>query len=49
MHDEMRPIATDDPVAWCVSVTRLCCAKTAKRIKILFGVGTLVGQGTLWS
>jgi len=33
-----------DPVAWfilqsaCLSVTSLCCKKTAKRIGVLFGV-----------
>jgi len=38
----MRRIATDDPVAWCISlsVTRLRCAKTAERIEVLFGVAT---------
>jgi len=41
MH-EMRPVAIDDPVAWCVcllvcqSITRLCPAKTAKRIEVQF-------------
>jgi len=36
--------ATDDPVAWCVSlslcqsVTLLNCAKPAERIDVLFGV-----------
>jgi len=43
----MRPTATNDPIA-CVSVsqsayqsvTRLRCAKTAKRIKMLFGKQT---------
>jgi len=34
-----RTIATDDHVAWCVSlsVTRLHCANTAERIEVLFG------------
>jgi len=38
----MRPITTDDPVAWCVSlsVTRLQCAKTAEHIEVLFEVET---------
>jgi len=36
----MRPIATDDSVAWYVSqsVTRLRFAKTAERIAVMFGV-----------
>jgi len=39
----MRPIATDDPVAWTVSlsVTRLSCAKTSKQIEVLVEVKTL--------
>jgi len=39
----MWPIATDDPVARsvCLSVTRLRCAKTAKKMEVLFGVETL--------
>jgi len=32
----MRTVATDDPVAWCQSVTCLRCAKTTKRIEALF-------------
>jgi len=32
----------------CQSVTRLSCAKTAKRIEVLFEVKTLVDQGTLY-
>jgi len=40
-----RPIATGDPVAWCVSVTRLRPAKAAERIEVLFGVETF---GTLY-
>jgi len=38
-----RPIATDNPLAWCVSlpVTWLLCTKTAKRIEVLFGVENL--------
>jgi len=42
----MRTIATDDPVTWRadLSVTRLCPAETAKRIDVLFGMDTLVGQ-----
>jgi len=42
-----RPIATVDHVAWyssqsvCLSVTRLRCAKTAERIKVLFGMDIL--------
>jgi len=43
MHD-MRTIATDDPVAWCVcqSVCNalLRPAKTAKRIEVLFVIET---------
>jgi len=42
MYDafEMRIIATDDPVAWCVrlSVTRLHTAQTAELIEVLFEV-----------
>jgi len=38
----IQPIATDDPVAWCVSlpvsVTQLRCAKTDEQIEIPFGV-----------
>jgi len=36
-------VATDDPDARCVSlsVTRLSCAETAKRIKVLFRVETV--------
>jgi len=34
MH-EMRPIAIDDSVAWCVCHAPELC-KTAKRIKVLF-------------
>jgi len=35
MH-EMWTIVTDDPVAWvCLSVTCLCCAKTAEGIEVL--------------
>jgi len=47
----MRSIATDDPVAWCISVpvspsaTRLGCAKTAEQIEVLFGVETVVLYG----
>jgi len=43
--------ATDDSMTWCVclclyhsaylSVTRLCCVKTAERIEVLFGMETL--------
>jgi len=39
----MRPIATSDPVAWCVGQT-VCLpvsVKTTERITILFGMGTL--------
>jgi len=38
----MQPIATDDPVAWCVSLfaTLLSWAKTAERIEVLFVVET---------
>jgi len=38
LHYSMRSIAISDPVAWCVSlsVTRLCCAKTAARIEVPF-------------
>jgi len=38
----MRPIATNDPVAWCANlsvclfVTRLSCEKTAEWIEVLF-------------
>jgi len=38
----MRPVATDDPVAWCVCRARLRCAKTAERIEVLFGVDTIL-------
>jgi len=38
----MRPIATMIPQRGvCQSVTRLCCAKTAERIKVLCGAVTL--------
>jgi len=39
---EMRAIASDDPIAWCVcqSITWLCRAKTAERIKVVFGTET---------
>jgi len=39
----MRPIATDNPVAWCVSlfVTKLSCLKAVERIKVLFEAETL--------
>jgi len=45
----MRPIATHDPVVWCVSqsVARLHCTKTAERIEVLFGVETLYRMGSL--
>jgi len=35
--------ATDDPVVWRVDlpVTRLCCAKTAQQIEVLFWVKTV--------
>jgi len=52
MH-EMHAIATDDHGV-CLSVCLLCgvtllhCAKTAKRIKILFGVNNLRGPEALW-
>jgi len=42
MH-EMRTAAIDVPVAWAsvtLSVTRLRCAKAAKRIEVLFGMKT---------
>jgi len=48
---EMRPIATDDPVAWCngqpvcQSVASLRSVETAKRIHVLFRVETPGGQG----
>jgi len=39
-----RPIAIDDLVAWCnsvsLSVTRLNPAKTAEQIEVLFGMDT---------
>jgi len=49
----MRPIATDDSVAFCVSlsVTRLRCAKMTERIEILFRAetfGKLRTQSTLY-
>jgi len=34
----MRLTATDNPAAWCLSVTRLCYAKTADRIEVLLEV-----------
>jgi len=39
----VRPIATDDPIAWSIwlSVTRLGWAKMAKRIEFLFGMESL--------
>jgi len=46
MH-KMRTIAIDDSVAWCVSqsvcqsIMRLCYAKTAERIEVLFAKETL--------
>jgi len=52
MH-KMQPIVTDVrgvcPQSVCLSrgSTRLHCAKTAERIKILFGVNTLGAHGTL--
>jgi len=48
----MQPIATDDPVAWCVSlmsVTRLRCAKTAERIEFLFAENTFVDPRSIVS
>jgi len=38
MH-QMRTIATDGPVVWCVcqSATRLCAPNVAERIEVLFG------------
>jgi len=43
MH-EMRAIATDDPLTWCIvsslSVTRLRPAKMAEQIEVLFRVKT---------
>jgi len=41
--NEMQPIATDDPVAWCVcqSVTHLRPTETVKPINILVSVKTL--------
>jgi len=50
----MQPIATDDSVAWCVSLSvcpSVCHApvpcNTAKRIKALFGMETLGAQRTI--
>jgi len=39
----MRPIATDDPLAWYVGqyATRLRCQKAVDLIEVLFGVETL--------
>jgi len=44
MHD-LRPIAIDDLVAWCVCLcaTRLRSAKTAEQIEVLFWMDTLWG------
>jgi len=37
----MEPAGTDDPVAWCVSLSRGCAEqKMAERIEVLFGVKT---------
>jgi len=37
MHSA-RPIATDDPVAWCINLSVMLqrCAKTAERIEVLY-------------
>jgi len=44
-----QPIATCDPVVWCVSLftTWLCCAKTADWIEVLYGLDILWAQSTL--
>jgi len=42
----MLPVATDNPVTWCVSQSamQLCCAKMAKWVEVLFGVESLGDQ-----
>jgi len=37
----MRLIATDDPVAWCVSLSRGCAVQKWLKIEVLFEVETL--------
>jgi len=47
-----RPVATDDPVAWCVTVCLSCAcarpAKKTKRFEVLFGVKMFADQGTVY-